>query len=146
MGKDYVSCSTLGRAVADVELKYLPNQTAFAKVRVAVSDDYFNKDAKEWVNQSDFFDFVIWGDRAASFSEKVSKGDRVLLEWRPRNNNYEKDGKTVYGNDFIVVNYHLIEKRSSQGNGEASQRPAPTSKSTKPTKPASSFDEEDAPF
>lgn len=140
MGKDFVSCSTMGRAVADPELKYLPNQTAFVKVRIAVSDDYYDKKAEGWVNQSDFFDFIIWGDRAPAFAERVTKGDRVLVEWRPRNNNYEKDGKTVYSNDFVVTNFHLIEKKSGQGDGEAPTRRAA------PPKAASAYDNDDAPF
>jgi len=131
MGKDYVSCSVMGRVVADPEMRFLPNGTGMTKARVAVSDDYFDKNTNAWVNRSDFFNFTIWGDRAQGFAEKVRKGSRVLIEFRPRNNNYEKDGKTVYQDDFVVVNYYVIDK-SEAGADERPQEKQPPKSSGKP--------------
>lgn len=144
MGKDYCNCVSVGRLVADPDVKVLSSKNTLVKFRLAVSNDYYDKESEAWVNQSDFFDFVLWGDRSASFADRVGKGDKILVEWRPRNNNYEKDGSTVYNNDFVVSSFQVIERKSS-GASVSSTTSRPPAPKSPPSRPAD-FDEEDAPF
>ena len=144
MGKDFMSCAVLGRVVADPEMRFLPNGTGLTKVRVAVSDDYFDKGSGEWVKRSDFFNFTVWGERAQVFAEKVRKGSRVLIEFRPRNNNYEKDGKTVYQDEYAVLNYYVIDKADASSE-ETIREPSTIKSSTKPPR-RTEEDTDIAPF
>lgn len=60
--------------------------------------------------KTDFFVFTAFGDLGYKMS-KLNKGDKILIQSYVKNNIYEKDGKKVYGIDYIVTNYEVIKKK-----------------------------------
>jgi len=121
MGRDYSYAVCQATVVKDAEMQYLPSGMALTKLRVAIGDDYFDKKTNEWVNRSDFFNFTFWGDAAQRVGEQGLVGSKVLIEYRPKNNNYEKDGKTVYRDDFVGNGFRVLAKSKSAGDsGEPS--------------------------
>jgi single-strand DNA-binding protein len=81
--------------------------------------------------------WTLWGKQAENAAQYLGKGSHVNIVGRMRNNNYEKDGQTVYGMAFTAEEIDYLDSRadaqarreSGQG-GEASgstgatQRPA----------------------
>lgn len=119
MGKDFSQAITIGNLVDDPEMRLLPNGTPLTRFRLAVGDDYYDKKAEEWVNRADFFSFVSWGRLAESVAEGMAKGDKLMVVWRPKNSNYtDKDGKTVYQDDFVASSVQALSKKTSGVRGE----------------------------
>lgn len=89
-----------GRLVADPEVKQAASGVLMANIIVAVRRDF--KDKKTGKYESDFLRFKSF-DKTANFLDSyMKKGDQIEIEGSVINNNYEKDGKMVYQNEFIA--------------------------------------------
>jgi len=70
--------------------------------------------------------WTLWGKQAENAAEYLGKGSHVNVVGRVRNNNYEKDGQTVYGMGFTAEEIDYLDSkadadarraRGSDGNG-----------------------------
>jgi single-strand DNA-binding protein len=103
----------VGNLTRDPEIRYAGNGTPIANINIAV-----NKTMKrEGGPDADFFRVTVFGKQAELVERYLSKGRKVGIEGRIENNNYEKDGKTVY-QDSIIAN--RIEFLSPKGEGGGS--------------------------
>ncbi|MDR1292907.1 MAG: single-stranded DNA-binding protein [Clostridiales Family XIII bacterium] len=120
----------VGNLTRDPEVRYVQSGTAVAHINIAVNRAY----TKEGGPDSDFFRVTLFGKQAELVERYLSKGRKVGIEGRIQNDNYEKEGKTIY-RDSIIAN--RIEFLSPKGggdqfgggyggqDGEAFGRPAP---------------------
>lgn len=99
-----------GNICRDIELKYY-NDRKYVRNTIAVRRDYKNKEGNY---DSDFFNFTVWGVQAEFVSKYASKGDRILISGKLLNNNYEKDGQTVYNNDIQVETIELLSPKRQE--------------------------------
>ena len=107
----------IGRLVREPELKFVAGSgKAVAKFSLAV-DREFSKEKK-----TDFFNCEVWGKTAENVANYLVKGSQVAIRGSVQNNNYEKDGKTVYGTKIVAERVEFLSKKSETGN-------EPTSKS-----------------
>ena len=60
--------------------------------------------------------WTLWGKQAENAAEYLGKGSHVNIVGRLRNNNYEKDGATVYG---VTVTAEEIDYLDSRAESEA---------------------------
>lgn len=56
--------------------------------------------------------WTLWGKQAENAAEYLGKGSHVNIVGRLRNNNYEKDGETVYGMAFTVEEIDYLDNRT----------------------------------
>lgn len=56
--------------------------------------------------------WTLWGPQAENAAEYLGKGSHVNIVGRLRNNNYEKDGETVYGMAFTVEEIDYLESKA----------------------------------
>ena len=54
----------------------------------------------------------------------LKKGTKIVVEGEIRNNNYEKDGKTVYSDQIIANNVEFAESKNAQGGGDYPNAPS----------------------
>lgn len=98
------------------------------------------KKADEEYYPEDLLDFKAFGAQANFINQYFGKGSNVIFEGElRRNDNYEKDGETVYGQMYIHVTGVHFQNGNAEGSGngggsKASSKPA--SKGT--SKPAAS--------
>jgi len=52
--------------------------------------------------ESTAIQWTLWGKQAENAAEYLGKGSHVNIVGRPRNNNFEKDGQTIYGMAFTA--------------------------------------------
>ena len=102
----------MGRLVKDVEIRYAQNGTAIAKFTIAV-DRRFKREGQP---DADFFKCTSFGKQAEFVEKYFKKGSRILLEGELQNNNYEKDGQTVYDNQILVNSVEFCESKNNSGN------------------------------
>jgi single stranded DNA-binding protein len=56
--------------------------------------------------------WTLWGKQAENAAEYLGKGSHVNIVGRLRNNNYEKDGATVYGMAFTADEIDYLDSRA----------------------------------
>ena len=55
--------------------------------------------------------WTLWGKQAENVAEYLGKGSRVNVVGRLRNNNYDKDGSTVYGFQFTCEELDYLDSK-----------------------------------
>ena len=76
--------------------------------------------------------WTLWGKQAENAAQYLAKGSHVNVAGRVQNNNYEKDGVTVYSMAFTAEEIDYLDTkaagdalRAKQGNGPDESQPAP---------------------
>ena len=62
--------------------------------------------------QATAIQWTLWGKQAENAAEYLGKGSHVNIVGRLRNNNYEKDGETVYGMAFTAEEIDYLDSRA----------------------------------
>jgi single-strand DNA-binding protein len=87
--------------------------------------------------------WTLWGKQAENAAQYLGKGSHVNVVGRVQNNNYERDGETVYGMAFTAeeVDYldtkaesEALRARQGMGPEEGDGAPAPAAARGKPAK------------
>lgn len=102
-----------GNICREIEVNHY-NDRKVIRNSIAVRRDFKNKNGEY---DSDFFNFSVWGVQAEYIEKYASKGDKIIICGKILNNNYEKDGQTIYNNEIQVENVELLNFKSS-GNAE----------------------------
>lgn len=78
--------------------------------------------------ESTAIQWTLWGKQAENAAEYLGKGSHVNIVGRLRNNNYEKDGETVYGMAFTAEEIDYLDSRAEsearRNGGPADGAPA----------------------
>ena len=101
----------------DIEVNHY-NDRKVIRNTIAVRRDYKNKNGEY---DSDFFNFSVWGVQAEFVEKYAHKGDKIAIVGKLLNNNYERDGQTVYSNDIQVESIELLSPRKENGTTENKQ-------------------------
>lgn len=116
-----------GRLVKDVEIRTIgegEKKFSAASFTLAVGRKPKKDDKGNWVNETDFVNFVCTGSEAENVAKYCQKGDEVIVfESRYQTRSYEKDGKKVYINEFVATSIKYGAKASTNKNGETAPKP-----------------------
>ena len=139
----------IGRLTRDAALRYLENGTACANVSLAVNKSRKQADG-QWVEETSYFDVVIWGRLAESLNPKMTKGKQLCVEGRLKQDRWEKDGQT-HSKVSIVADFAQVLSGANGGQAQQAVAPAFKPKSSAPQQeyesPAEDSDfPEDIPF
>ncbi len=102
MNKIYLS----GNLTKEPEIRYTQSGKAFVRMSIAVNQGYGDKQT------TDFFNLVAWEKTAELCAKYLSKGSKILVEGRLKNNNYDKDGVKHYAVDVIVESIEFMDRKS----------------------------------
>lgn len=91
--------------------------------------------------ESTAIQWTLWGKQAENAAEYLGKGSHVNIVGRLRNNNYEKDGETVYGMAFTAEEIDYLDSRAESearrnGGQGAEGAPAARNGSAEPATPS----------
>jgi single-strand DNA-binding protein len=73
--------------------------------------------------------WTLWGKQAENAAEYLGKGSHVNIVGRLKNNNYEKDGETVYGMAFTAEELDYLDSRA-EGDARRAREEDPDGGST----------------
>ena len=90
----------IGRVVKDPELDTTENGNKRVYSTIAVSRSYKNS---EGMYDTDFVDFVAWGNTAENYSDYVKKGDLIGVEAKVETNTYETETGEMKKSTQIVA-------------------------------------------
>lgn len=74
-----------------------------------LNEEYKGKDPAtgETLYKTVAIQFTAFRAMAKAISENTMKGDQLIVSFRIENNDYEKDGETVYSYNFIIESFEF---------------------------------------
>ena len=160
----------LGRLGADPEVRYMPNGTAIANLRLATNDGYKDKQTGQFVESTEWHKVVLFGRLGEIAGEYLRKGGMVYIEGRLRTNKWQdQNGQDRYTTEIVASEMQLLGGRAGEpgaqahsGGGQEAQTAqstqtapaAPRASKPKPQAPATGgagnfeqpFDDDEIPF
>ncbi|MHB9030744.1 MAG: single-stranded DNA-binding protein [Candidatus Latescibacterota bacterium] len=140
----------IGNLGADPEIRYTPNGTAVANIRVATAENRKNKEG-EWEERTEWHRVVLYGRLAETAKDYLRKGSKVYIEGRIETRSWEDQNAQkhyateVIGNDLIFLDPK--GHNSGQNSGQESSEPQQSRKQNTPARaqsgPPQEFPEED---
>lgn len=130
-----------GNLTRDPELRSTAGGTSVMSFGVAVNERRKNNQTSEWEDYPNFVDCTMFGKRAESLEQYLSKGAKVAIEGRLRYSSWEKDGQRRSKLGVIVDEMELMSRR----DGEQHQAYAHQGHQTAPQAHGACYDE-DIPF
>lgn len=107
------SVNLLGRVTRQPELRFAAG-TGNAVCRFTLAVDRYVKDAD---NTADFINCVVFGKRAETLAQTVSKGTKIAVTGSIKTGSYDaQDGTKRYTSDVMVSNYYYCEKKNENSN------------------------------
>ena len=85
------SITIVGNLTRDPEIRYTASGQANARLGIAVSRRWQNRQTNEWEERTSFFTVVAWGDMAENISDTLGKGNRVIVNGRLEQRSWETD-------------------------------------------------------
>jgi single stranded DNA-binding protein len=83
-----------------------------AKGTVTIISNTRRGSGDDRTEESTAIQWTLWGKQAENAAEYLGKGSHVNIVGRLRNNNYEKDGATVYGMAFTADEIDYLDSRA----------------------------------
>jgi single-strand DNA-binding protein len=114
-----------GNLTRDIELKYLNSGSVIGKISVAVNSREKKED--EWIDYASFFDVTIWGKRAETLTQFLTKGKKIAVTGRLRQSRWGQDGATRSRVEIIAEKIELLSPREQQADYTPGAPPAPPS-------------------
>ncbi len=113
----------VGRLTRNAELKYTTSGAAVSKFSIAINQRRKRDD--QWVDESHFFDIVLWGKSAESLNQYLVKGKQVGIEGQLRQDRWEQEGQSRSRVEIFATNVMLL---GGAGAGQRQAGPAPEAK------------------
>jgi single-strand DNA-binding protein len=129
----------VGRLTRNAELKYTNNGSAVSKFSIAINQR--RKKDDQWVDESHFFDIVLWGKTAESLNQYLVKGKQIGIEGQLRQNRWEQEGQARSKVEIFATNVMLL----GSGSGGGSRQTAGQGTESKPSGGGGDFPEGGAP-
>ena len=97
----------IGRLGADVELKYMHNKSAQAKLNLATSERWKDKDGKNH-EKTEWHKIVAWRQLAEFAGQWLKKGQMVCVEGSLSTRTWEQDGEKKYMTEVVADNITIL--------------------------------------
>lgn len=110
----------IGRLTRDSELKYINTGTAVTKFSIA--NNHKKKSGDQWIEESNFFDVVLWGKIGETLNQYLIKGKEVAIQGELRQQRWDQDGQKRSKIEIVANNIQLLSGASENVNKEASQK------------------------
>ena len=108
----------IGNIGKDNDVKFSNGGTAVLSQSIGVRRPFKNKQTGEY--ETDWVNLVFFGKTAENFANFTRKGSKVGIEGRIQSRNYEnQQGQRVYVTEVVVNQFHLLDSKNSQSNGQS---------------------------
>lgn len=106
-----------GNLTRDAELRSTASGMPVLSFSVAVNDRRKNNQTGEWEDVPNFIDCTMFGTRAQSLSQYLTKGTKVAVEGKLRWSQWERDGQKRSKIEIIVDSLDFMSSRNNNGGG-----------------------------
>ena len=106
-----------GNLTRDPELRQTAGGMAILSFGVAVNDRRRNPQSGNWEDYANYIDCTMFGNRANSLSNILTKGMKVAIEGKLRYSQWERDGQKRSKIEVVVDELEFMSSRNGNGNG-----------------------------
>lgn len=103
-----------GNLTREPELRRTQGGMAILSFGVAVNDRRRNQQTGEWEDYANFVDCTMFGNRAESLSNYLSKGTKVAIEGKLRWSQWERDGQKRSKLEVVVDDLEFMGAKQRQ--------------------------------
>lgn len=111
-----------GNVTRDVQLSYLPSQTAVADFGIAVNRKWTGKDGAK-KEEVCFIDCVAFGKTAETINKYIEKGSPIFVSGRLQFDSWEKDGQKRSKHKVVVESFQFLGSKDS--SAKSADKPEP---------------------
>lgn len=108
----------IGNLGSDPTVTYTQSGTAVAKITVATSETWNDKNSGEKKEKTEWHRITFFGKQAETIGRYMTKGSQIYVEGKLQTSQYEKDGVTRYSTDIIANNFQFTgsKQQGQQAN------------------------------
>ncbi len=115
-----------GNVTRDLQLSYLPSQTAVVEFGLAMNRKWKDKTSGEQREETCFVDCRCYGQQAETLNKYVSKGDPLFIEGRLQLDTWKaKDDSNRSKLRVLVESFQFLGKVGGGAEGAATVQTAP---------------------
>ncbi len=107
----------IGNLGRDPEMRYTQGGMPIAKLSVATTRAYTNRNTNERVEETEWHRISVFGKQAESCDKYLSKGRQVYVEGRLKTSSYEKNGEKRYSTEIVADTVQFLGGRGEGGGG-----------------------------
>lgn len=122
---DINSVNLVGRLTKDCgndekSFAYVGQGTARANLSIACNRA--RKNGNEWVDETSYFDVVVWGKTAENLRQYFVKGQQLIISGYLKQDRWEKDGQK-FSRVYVVADSVELGASPKGGNNQNYQQP-----------------------
>jgi len=106
----------IGNLGDDVKMHYFDDQNCVGRFPIATSESYTNKQTGEKVTNTDWHNLVVRNGLAKICEKYLTKGDKVYVEGKLKNRQWEQDGVKRYATEVQVNEMTMLSNKKSDNN------------------------------
>ncbi|RCS27878.1 single-stranded DNA-binding protein [Polaribacter sp. WD7] len=133
----------IGNLGDDVKMHYFDDQNCVGRFPIATSESYTNKQTGEKITNTDWHNIVVRNGLAKVCEKYLTKGDKVYVEGKLKNRQWEQDGVKRYATEVQVLEMTML---STKKNAESSNIPQQKQPPVAESKPNATEENDDLPF
>lgn len=114
----------VGNLGADPEVKYLEGDKAVAKLRLATTESYKDRNGNR-IDQTEWHDLEMWDGQAKIAEQYLKKGSQIYVEGKIKTDTWQDDqGQNRYRTKIRVLNFTMLGGKPDGVGGNPSTGPA----------------------
>ncbi|WP_298878435.1 single-stranded DNA-binding protein [uncultured Polaribacter sp.] len=134
----------IGNLGDDVKMHYFDDQNCVGRFPIATSESYTNRQTGEKVTTTDWHNLVVRNGLAKVCEKYLTKGDKIYVEGKLKNRQWEQDGVKRYSTEIQVNEMTMLSnKRSLENTNNPQPIQQPSVTTTKAVEPE---ENDDLPF
>ncbi len=112
----------VGNLTRDPELRNLPSGMAVLSIRLAVNTRRKDGQSGEWMDEPNYFNVTIFGNRGEALSRFLSRGSRIGVDGRLRWREWQdKDGNKRESIEIVADDVQMLDSRGGGEGGQGGQ-------------------------
>ena len=133
----------IGNLGDDVKMHYFDDQNCVGRFPIATSESYTNKQTGEKITNTDWHNIVVRNGLAKVCEKYLAKGDKIYVEGKLKNRQWEQDGIKRYATEVHVNEMTMLSNKKNSENPNNQQQNQQTSTQPKTVAPE---ENDDLPF
>lgn len=133
----------IGNLGDDVKMHYFDDQNCVGRFPIATSESYTNKQTGEKITNTDWHNIVVRNGLAKVCEKYLGKGDKVYVEGKLKNRQWEQDGVKRYSTEVQVNEMTMLSNKKNEMN---SNQPQQNQQPTAQPKSVVEEENDDLPF
>jgi single-strand DNA-binding protein len=134
----------IGNLGDDIKMHYFDDKNSVGRFPIATSESYTNKTTGEKVTTTDWHNIVVRNKLAEICEKYLSKGDKVYVEGKLKNRQWEQDGVKRYSTEVQVHEMTFLSTKKNAENSNTSA--ANIQNSSTKSKSVATEENDDLPF